>query len=110
MLVCIFFLMIRRPPRSTLFPYTTLFRSAVSSMPEVQKPHCTAPASRNARWSGSSDSPSASPSTVRDRKSTRLNSSHSQISYAVFCLKKKKKREPATYYHKSLSHHVAHDA
>src|SRR5579872_7584061 len=68
-----FFLMIRRPPRSTLFPYTTLFRSR-------------APPSR-ARW----------PSTRRpcprgrDRKSTRLNSSHVRISYAVFCLKKKKK-------------------
>src|SRR5215467_15886503 len=67
-----FFLMIRRPPRSTLFPYTTLFRSAssscVSSSPFAD---CT--------WS-----------TCADRKSTRLNSSHLVISYAVFCLKKKK--------------------
>src|SRR6266567_7258962 len=66
-----FFLMIRRPPRSTLFPYTTLFRS---------------PASRRwDRWRPWSRGPAG------DRKSTRLNSSHSQISYAVFCLKKKKK-------------------
>src|SRR6266853_5852562 len=67
-----FFLMIRRPPRSTLFPYTTLFRSR-------RPPHPRAPR-RAGRWRG-----------PRDRKSTRLNSSHSQISYAVFCLKKKKK-------------------
>src|SRR2546430_9956650 len=77
-----FFLMIRRPPRSTLFPYTTLFRSlsrgdgARSSVPRA-----TACRSRCR----------ADPSPA-DRKSTRLNSSHSQISYAVFCLKKKKNK------------------
>src|SRR5688572_31564854 len=75
-----FFLMIRRPPRSTLFPYTTLFRSPVC-----------------AEWVGlvpSSDLASVFRIQVReDRKSTRLNSSHSQISYAVFCLKKKKKKK-----------------
>src|SRR2546430_12942884 len=74
--------MIRRPPRSTLFPYTTLFRSRRGS-----------PAT--ARFSRASPSgPSSAASTEldpRDRKSTRLNSSHSQISYAVFCLKKKKR-------------------
>src|SRR6266581_5226719 len=69
-----FFLMIRRPPRSTLFPYTTLFRSR-SSSPELHAPF---------------DRPHAFP-TIRDRKSTRLNSSHPSISYAVFCLKKKNK-------------------
>src|SRR3982750_4997660 len=68
-----FFLMIRRPPRSTLFPYTTLFRS-----------RCP-PASGRPRTV-----PSARRPCFRDRKSTRLNSSHDQISYAVFCLKKKK--------------------
>src|ERR1022692_5155139 len=68
-----FFLMIRRPPRSTLFPYTTLFRSWL--LPT--RCHCCAAA---AIWS-------APP----DRKSTRLNSSHLVISYAVFCLKKKQK-------------------
>src|SRR3712207_9434352 len=74
----IFFLMIRRPPRSTLFPYTTLFRS-------VEHPfeHLVA---------------AAHPAIVtsafaRDRKSTRLNSSHANISYAVFCLKKKKTKK-----------------
>src|SRR2546430_8562696 len=80
-----FFLMIRRPPRSTLFPYTTLFRSTRSR----RLPSCS-PAPERSRiitsfWLATS-TPSTSP---RDRKSTRLNSSHSQISYAVFCLKKK---------------------
>src|SRR5882757_2960344 len=73
--VIFFFLMIRRPPRSTLFPYTTLFRSDLRSK--------RAPRSRG--WS----SPST-PASGSDRKSTRLNSSHANISYAVFCLKKKK--------------------
>src|SRR2546430_9782747 len=72
-----FFLMIRRPPRSTLFPYTTLFRSRSGRWIEGRR-------SRSQRQSRSASFP------PRDRKSTRLNSSHSQISYAVFCLKKKK--------------------
>src|SRR2546430_12723845 len=77
-----FFLMIRRPPRSTLFPYTTLFRSwatASRSCAPVFPPRCPL-----AQCTGRSSTPPS------DRKSTRLNSSHSQISYAVFCLKKKK--------------------
>src|SRR5438132_9650308 len=74
-----FFLMIRRPPRSTLFPYTTLFRSRTSGARTVA-PRRRAP--RIARC--------ARPRPHRDRKSTRLNSSHTVISYAVFCLKKKK--------------------
>src|SRR2546430_5606485 len=73
-----FFLMIRRPPRSTLFPYTTLFRSS-RSHPDRD---------RLVEREGLEPS---TPAIMRDRKSTRLNSSHSQISYAVFCLKKKKK-------------------
>src|SRR2546430_12349324 len=68
--------MIRRPPRSTLFPYTTLFRSLDTLRPETFR--------KLARRAAA-----ARPSST-DRKSTRLNSSHSQISYAVFCLKKKK--------------------
>src|SRR6266699_4804565 len=68
-----FFLMLRRPPRSTLFPYTTLFRSRTDALSRRQ---CVCPQSRARRQ-------------VRDRKSTRLNSSHVRISYAVFCLKKK---------------------
>src|SRR2546422_5080613 len=69
-----FFLMIRRPPRSTLFPYTTLFRSlgGVRERGVVRA------------------APDQPPGRRRDRKSTRLNSSHGYISYAVFCLKKKK--------------------
>src|SRR3982751_3064766 len=70
----VFFLMIRRPPRSTLFPYTTLFRSRGHERSAGRRAAGrAAPASRR----------------PRDRKSTRLNSSHDQISYAVFCLKKK---------------------
>src|SRR2546430_6361343 len=73
--------MIRRPPRSTLFPYTTLFRSC-GSWP------CGWP--RDAACPGESPGGCAARPAAKDRKSTRLNSSHSQISYAVFCLKKKK--------------------
>src|SRR2546430_10297033 len=69
--------MIRRPPRSTLFPYTTLFRSLSGS--NAAPPHSPPP---------SKPGKTTVPSRL-DRKSTRLNSSHSQISYAVFCLKKK---------------------
>src|SRR5688572_32087852 len=73
--------MIRRPPRSTLFPYTTLFRSVqVRDGPR----HRRGPQGRGRRGHAPLDR------HRRDRKSTRLNSSHSQISYAVFCLKKKK--------------------
>src|SRR2546427_5686724 len=73
--------MIRRPPRSTLFPYTTLFRSGSMMIPAG----C---------WTISRMCPSTLAGLAqRDRKSTRLNSSHSQISYAVFCLKKKKKKQ-----------------
>src|SRR2546430_3320373 len=75
--------MIRRPPRSTLFPYTTLFRSLQSTRCTAEEPRTTA-ALNNALHLGNVDR-----CTARDRKSTRLNSSHSQISYAVFCLKKK---------------------
>src|SRR2546427_3420606 len=87
--------MIRRPPRSTLFPYTTLFRSGAYVI-------AGAPASvsltavkygYNLQPAGAWSSPLALTSNVvKDRKSTRLNSSHSQISYAVFCLKKKKNK------------------
>src|SRR2546429_4610585 len=72
--------MIRRPPRSTLFPYTTLFRSS-----------CSPPVLAVASPTGRLDRDNRPPySANRDRKSTRLNSSHGYISYAVFCLKKKK--------------------
>src|SRR3712207_6860182 len=86
-----FFLMIRRPPRSTLFPYTTLFRSDTGAgtdqrdAPNHVLAHC-----RFSLFVGSMRRPRSAPG--RDRKSTRLNSSHANISYAVFCLKKKKKK------------------
>src|SRR2546430_8194201 len=83
--------MIRRPPRSTLFPYTTLFRSA----PDAAELEIDEIASRAATRVADDDRILAHRThgrlhEPRDRKSTRLNSSHSQISYAVFCLKKKK--------------------
>src|SRR2546430_4524243 len=83
-----FFLMIRRPPRSTLFPYTTLFRSRDSNgeCSLIQaRPRTGWPDDRLSKLRRRSGS-----RRLQDRKSTRLNSSHSQISYAVFCLKKKK--------------------
>src|SRR3712207_7611572 len=86
---CFFFLMIRRPPRSTLFPYTTLFRSSryVHPSPVDQEPGSRA-ARRGLVRAGRRDR--GDPGEWQDRKSTRLNSSHANISYAVFCLKKKK--------------------
>src|SRR5256885_6224422 len=86
-LLFFFFLMIRRPPRSTLFPYTTLFRSPVPCRARPP-PHRTGRyllRSGDLRYQRHSRAPDT------DRKSTRLNSSHLVISYAVFCLKKKKK-------------------
>src|SRR5256886_3985739 len=100
--------MIRRPPRSTLFPYTTLFRSAVQSIQAAER-EINMPAAVRASFQGTAQAFQASLATQpllilaalisvyivlgvlyeRDRKSTRLNSSHSQISYAVFCLKQK---------------------
>src|SRR6266496_5261897 len=73
----LFFLLIRRPPRSTLFPYTTLFRSAAHTQTAHHEPQPRAYV----------------PSRQSDRKSTRLNSSHVEISYAVFCLKNKNKKQ-----------------
>src|SRR2546427_5430324 len=81
--------MIRRPPRSTLFPYTTLFRSRLRAERGNQHVAVDDVAHSRGRWMRSSRKKPAVPAP--DRKSTRLNSSHSQISYAVFCLKKKKK-------------------
>src|SRR5690349_23093510 len=85
--------MIRRPPRSTLFPYTTLFRSVRPGvqvrepLEDGELPACLL--ERHPRWS--------STGAWSDRKSTRLNSSHVEISYAVFCLKKKKKTTKYTF-------------
>src|SRR5262245_62937622 len=81
--------MIRRPPRSTLFPYTTLFRSG--RQPTVVRRAVPAIPSRRPR--GRARARARQRRFRRDRKSTRLNSSHLGISYAVFCLKKKKKQE-----------------
>src|SRR5690242_14374545 len=84
--------MIRRPPRSTLFPYTTLFRSGDPARPSaLEEKRFSAPSPQPSPPVGQREE-RATP-TRRDRKSTRLNSSHMSISYAVFCLKKKKTRE-----------------
>src|SRR5437870_9603957 len=85
-IVCLifFFLLLRRPPRSTLFPYTTLFRSRLCECCAAEPLH--SPIGRRATMGTRPWPPNI------DRKSTRLNSSHVAISYAVFCLKKKKNR------------------
>src|SRR3989442_10813417 len=82
--------MIRRPPRSTLFPYTTLFRST-DNFVVIDTTHRDAQQTKKRNIIAEVDWGSAS--RPRDRKSTRLNSSHVRISYAVFCLKKKKKKK-----------------
>src|SRR5438132_14202404 len=90
-----FFLMIRRPPRSTLFPYTTLFRSrqnTATGSGSSSAFHASKPTAAMATMPNSKP-PTAVAAVGGDRKSTRLNSSHTVISYAVFCLKKKKKKE-----------------
>src|SRR2546422_8447114 len=95
--------MIRRPPRSTLFPYTTLFRSPDQTvtlahtpvLPGTVRMVVTSPAEANPEeWTENDDLLAAGPE-VPDRKSTRLNSSHGYISYAVFCLKKKMRHNVA---------------
>src|SRR2546422_7265871 len=99
--------MIRRPPRSTLFPYTTLFRSGVTgaSYALALDSYISGPigitiiASPKSKESGSFKA-------AADRKSTRLNSSHGYISYAVFCLKKKKKQKKLPP--RQLTHHQVH--
>src|SRR3712207_7056926 len=102
----LFFLMIRRPPRSTLFPYTTLFRSEHRDRDREARDDAgggaltARPAGRSAREGAGHTGAPAVEEVARDRKSTRLNSSHANISYAVFCLKKKKK--------KSITHHLQH--
>src|SRR2546421_4621742 len=97
--------MIRRPPRSTLFPYTTLFRSG-----EIQRQNPNA--WKNSKWFRpapirQSTRPVERPLVDRDRKSTRLNSSHDQISYAVFCLKKKKNNSDSHLLQRALERAVA---
>src|SRR2546422_8493689 len=99
--------MIRRPPRSTLFPYTTLFRS-----PQIGKHAAdeTFPGGRPERQPEprrNHDRTGDGVARLRDRKSTRLNSSHGYISYAVFCLKKKKRNlsySASTYGHCTIAH------
>src|SRR2546430_4531797 len=90
--------MIRRPPRSTLFPYTTLFRSLpdAGGQPRRRLADGPRPAGGRAAVAQGTGRGLHAREDCEDRKSTRLNSSHSQISYAVFCLKKKKNRRTQT--------------
>src|SRR3712207_7455658 len=105
-----FFLMIRRPPRSTLFPYTTLFRSEID---EPQEPSPSGwPGEGSSNGNGKPPRETATDALGRragalsdeDRKSTRLNSSHANISYAVFCLKKKKKMNSQSPHSATIVH------
>src|SRR2546427_7561996 len=98
--------MIRRPPRSTLFPYTTLFRSRPRRAAQHAMAHPRQPEI------GSRTGVPVHDALPPDRKSTRLNSSHSQISYAVFCLKKKKKNVNTHEQRRNIRKihaHVTHD-
>src|SRR3712207_7164849 len=101
-----FFLMIRRPPRSTLFPYTTLFRSPAAPHRRPRRhrrgDRRRGHVARERRLEGPRRRRAA------DRKSTRLNSSHANISYAVFCLKKKKNKKTDTYKNKQNKHTYSH--
>src|SRR2546430_12960885 len=92
--------MIRRPPRSTLFPYTTLFRS---NTPQGLNPYGNAATYWDPRAWNDEHQHTWNVTLERDRKSTRLNSSHSQISYAVFCLKKKKTKSATPTYNRLTS-------
>src|SRR2546430_4234449 len=102
--------MIRRPPRSTLFPYTTLFRSI------HLRTLSSSPMPRMLTWLSACELPDRAHTflcAATDRKSTRLNSSHSQISYAVFCLKKQNIHQPRPLVqscnrHVTLTHILAH--
>src|SRR2546427_7323773 len=98
--------MIRRPPRSTLFPYTTLFRSPLPIGSEAECYLRSRPSVLASCACFSPLAPNLPAAAAADRKSTRLNSSHSQISYAVFCLKKKKKQQHELTYrrHRKRSH------
>src|SRR3712207_6959238 len=105
----LFFLMIRRPPRSTLFPYTTLFRSAAPHRPAVGAVRRPRPDRRD-DGPGPPGAAGDARRVAGDRKSTRLNSSHANISYAVFCLKKNKKKNKQylSKHYFTISNHTNH--
>src|SRR2546421_7673159 len=98
--------MIRRPPRSTLFPYTTLFRSGLFRA--TASPSTASGGELFMRASAADARFIIGKDFCLDRKSTRLNSSHDQISYAVFCLKKKKKKDATNSYRSTIDRYIAH--
>src|SRR2546427_3401067 len=101
--------MIRRPPRSTLFPYTTLFRSLISKRDTILTFQIAILVEDNSAFELRrliTNQVNGDVEQGKDRKSTRLNSSHSQISYAVFCLKKKKKAENKLYKDINYTSHI----
>src|SRR5437763_9521418 len=98
--------MLRRPPSSTLFPYTTLFRSVAAAAVFTQNKATAAPVQVTRAHLEATGGRAAA--EMGDRKSTRLNSSHRCISYAVFCLKKKKKREMSLT--RTLTQHISRAA
>src|SRR5438045_6617067 len=100
--VSLLFLTTRRPPRSTLFPYTTLFRSPGSRPDEPQRDRSL----RERRLLGDARQATLPEGAISDRKSTRLNSSHLGISYAVFCLKKKKKHTQTCVKYSTIDEHI----
>src|SRR2546422_5797552 len=96
--------MIRRPPRSTLFPYTTLFRSELRNIRRHRRLLTSGPdLFIHSRPRSPGGRPRSGPTNRSDRKSTRLNSSHGYISYAVFCLKKKKKLKTEQDKHEKIN-------
>src|SRR3712207_7341001 len=99
--------MIRRPPRSTLFPYTTLFRSSCEASMSALTPALVTATRSGSIFPCNRETYAASASR-RDRKSTRLNSSHANISYAVFCLKKKKEAHTSTHHYRQYLARVLH--
>src|SRR5690554_7655898 len=108
-LLYLFFLLIRRPPGSTLFPYTTLFRSVglgqvVTLVVADERAAVELGVALLADAVGRCDVGAVRYGVTQDRKSTRLNSSHVRISYAVFCLKKKKKNSNLSRSHENIQH------
>src|SRR3712207_8262057 len=101
--------MIRRPPRSTLFPYTTLFRSLEDDVVDIAERAVAGKLKGHPAGDLLGDGVDTNDVANLDRKSTRLNSSHANISYAVFCLKKKKHRSFRSWKKQNKPTHIPHN-